>query len=243
MREVDVSQQGYGQGHDPNGYQNGPGHGQQPSGYGQSGYGQSGYGQQSAYGQEQTSEPSGYIGHDPYAPQQQGYQQQPYGQPYPAPGAYGPGYGMYAYDAAHPPRPSVGFGTAIRLMFKNYANFYGRASRSEYWWVQLALLVVYLVFTAAVVAVVTIGGNSGSGTEGPGVVLMMVMFVGMLAVFVPLLALQVRRLHDAGFSGFMTLIGMVPYVGWIAPLVMCCMDSKPEGVRYDNPDGTQPAVD
>ena len=90
---------------------------------------------------------------------------------------------------------------------------------------------------------VEIGGNSGSGTEGPGVVLMLVMFVGMLAVFVPLLALQVRRLHDAGFSGFMTLIGMVPYVGWIAPLVMCCMDSKPEGVRYDNPDGTQPAVD
>ncbi|OYO02625.1 hypothetical protein CGZ97_14565 [Enemella evansiae] len=239
-----MSQQGYGQGHDPNGYQNGPGHGQQPSGYGQSGYGQSGYGQQSAYGQEQTSEPSGYIGHDPYAPQQQGYQQQPYGQPYPAPGAYGPGYGMYAYDAAHPPRPSVGFGTAIRLMFKNYANFYGRASRSEYWWVQLALFLALIVVMVIFVAIaVATSSASGSSADGVGGVMMLVMFACGLAVYVPLLALQVRRLHDAGFSGFFVLLGLVGYVGGVVPLVMSCMESRPEGVRYDNPNGTQPAVD
>ena len=36
---------------------------------------------------------------------------------------------------------------AVKLFFKNYFNFTGRASRSEYWWFILAFAIVYLVIS------------------------------------------------------------------------------------------------
>ena len=56
-----------------------------------------------------------------------------------------------------------------------------------------------------------------------------------LAVIVPSLALTVRRLHDVNFSGWMILIGLVPFLGGLALLVFTILPSKPEGQRFDVP--------
>lgn len=49
-----------------------------------------------------------------------------------------------------------------------------------------------------------------------------------LAVFIPSLALSIRRLHDTGRSGWWLLIGLVPLIGGIWLLVLFCLDSQPE---------------
>jgi uncharacterized membrane protein YhaH (DUF805 family) len=81
---------------------------------------------------------------------------------------------------------------AIRTCFRKYVDFSGRASRSEYWWFLLAYFVV------AVVAQLI-------NRYLPAVVI--------LAVLLPLLAATVRRLHDIGKSGWMSLRSLVPTLG------------------------------
>ena len=49
----------------------------------------------------------------------------------------------------------------------------------------------------------------------------------------PSLAVLVRRLHDANFSGFFVFIGLIPFVGGIILLVLTILPSKPEGARFD----------
>lgn len=195
----------------------------------------------------------GAPGSAPYGTPQ-GAPSQPYGQPtsqpYGAPTSqpYAQPYGVpvYSYSPQNPPRPRVGFVQAGKLFFKNYAVFHGRASQSEYWWIALwgviASVVFSLVFAALIIPIASSSSSSAS-SAGMGVMSILISLLGVLylGILVPSLALQVRRLHDAGFSGFFVLLSLT-YIGAFVVLAMCIMGSKPEGVRYDNPDGSQPAV-
>ncbi|RZU62881.1 DUF805 domain-containing protein [Zhihengliuella halotolerans] len=121
--------------------------------------------------------------------------------------------------AAEPPmdKPLYGatFMQALDRFVQNYVVFTGRASRSEFWWVALALTAVHIVLNWIPVL---------------GTVLSTLV---ALATIVPSVAVIVRRLHDAGFSGFLALVGLVPLLGQIALLVLAALESKPEGAQYD----------
>ena len=71
------------------------------------------------------------------------------------------------------------------LTTRAYADFSGRASRSEYWW-------FYLFTVLATAAAGALGGTVGN--------------LASIAFFLPSLALLVRRLHDVGRSGWWFLI-------------------------------------
>lgn len=64
--------------------------------------------------------------------------------PYGAPQNFGNGQNTYGAPVYMPTR-KIGFGEAVKLFFKNYVNFSGRATRSEYWWVYLFNNIVYMV--------------------------------------------------------------------------------------------------
>lgn len=117
---------------------------------------------------------------------------------------------------------------AVSRFFRKYATFSGRASRSEYWWMQLALVILYVVpFLLSVsVAVAT-----GSSTSGPFAdVVLAVVFLGTI---VPTLALTWRRLHDANLAGPWYFITFVPSVGGIILICLCAQRSNPAGARFD----------
>ena len=78
------------------------------------------------------------------------------------------------------------FGEAIQSVFNKYATFTGRASRSEYWW--------WALFTFLVGVVCNIIGGVLGITWLSGIV--------SLALFIPGLAVLVRRLHDINMSGW-----------------------------------------
>jgi uncharacterized membrane protein YhaH (DUF805 family) len=113
----------------------------------------------------------------------------------------------------------VDFQGAIRQQFENVLNFSGRASRSAYWWYALALFVVSLVleiFSAVV-------GSSA-----------LTLLIGLVMIVVGLsgLSVAVRRMHDSDKSGWLLLLGLIPFVGWIIVLVFAVLPGTPGPNRF-----------
>ena len=96
------------------------------------------------------------------------------------------------------------------VVLKNYANFNGRARRSEYWYFALANIIVYVILMVL-----------GSASSGFAIITLLY----GLGVIVPGLAVGVRRLHDIGKSGAWILIALIPIVGSILLLVWTATDS------------------
>jgi uncharacterized membrane protein YhaH (DUF805 family) len=142
-----------------------------------------------------------------------------------------------AAQAAPPldrPHYGIGFGGAVARGFKKYATFAGRASRSEYWWWALFTFITYLVLGLATYALGIATSRDGGRTPGllalPLIILFAVFFLGII---VPTLALTVRRLHDAGYSGLFALLLLVPYVGSLIIMIFALLPSSPAGAKYD----------
>ena len=112
------------------------------------------------------------------------------------------------------PYYGIGFVDAIKRGFKKYATFSGRASRSEYWWWYLFTFLVYLVLGVPLYVVGIATSRDGGRTPGTlAIPLIILLTVFALGIIVPSLALTVRRLHDAGYSGLLALLLLIPYVG------------------------------
>jgi uncharacterized membrane protein YhaH (DUF805 family) len=114
------------------------------------------------------------------------------------------------------------FGTAIKVCFSKYATFQGRAARSEYWYFTLFNFIINLI--AGVIAGASLGALS---------VLPMVI---MIALFLPGLAVAVRRLHDLDKSGWWFLIILIPILGGLLLLFWACQ----RGTQGDNRFGGDP---
>ena len=115
------------------------------------------------------------------------------------------------------------FQTALRTFWKRYRDFRGRSRRSEYWFIQLFLVVTNIA--VAIIDLALMGwdvdrfvANGGGGIVG---------LVWILVTIVPALAVLVRRLHDTGKSGWWALVGLLPLVGAIVLLVFTVTDSTP----------------
>ena len=175
---------------------------------------------------------------NPYGAQPGGYGAQP--------GAYGTGgYGQFGAPALSPdvtPLPGASIGQAVKRFFQRYAQFRGYASQSEFWWVQLFLFILQVVGYVAVITPILAAAAASSGdlstndsagaAAGVGTIIFaLVFFVIFLALIVPTLSLSVRRLHDAGQSGWLVLLNLLPYVGFIVPIVIGLLPSKPEAYR------------
>ncbi len=104
---------------------------------------------------------------------------------------------------------------------KKYAVFSGRSRRSEYWYFVLFYLLI------------SIGLSLVEGVIGTGGVLGGIF---SLALFVPSLAVGVRRLHDTDRSGWWLLIGLIPLIGAIVLIVFFVQ----EGTAGDNRFGSDP---
>ncbi|MEW4307049.1 DUF805 domain-containing protein [Rossellomorea marisflavi] len=121
-----------------------------------------------------------------------------------------------------------------------YADFNGRARRKEYW--------MYTLFSTLFGALLYLLIFIGIFMDSLGFIMfgMVVFIIYALALFVPTLAVTVRRLHDTGRSGFWYFINFVPFAGGIILLVFCCLDSEngnnPWGSNPKNSDRTVEAI-
>lgn len=144
----------------------------------------------------------------PYAPDRRAVQPA-YG------GAYGFGAGR---QYAAPPVSTMG--QAVRAVFTRYATFEGRASRSEYW---------YWALFNAIISVGAVFVMLFGLFTGVFAVLSIAIYLGLiawsLAIFVPTLAVSVRRLRDAGQPWPLIFLSLAPF-GSIVLLVLHCQPSR-----------------
>ncbi len=96
------------------------------------------------------------------------------------------------------------FMTSIKTVLGKYADFTGRARRSEYWWFALAAFVTEIVLQ---------------------VISKPLYFLFVLGILVPSIAVGVRRLHDIGKSGWFLLIP-------IYNIVLLATDTTPGDNQY-----------
>ncbi len=125
------------------------------------------------------------------------------------------------------------FMQAIQNVLKNYANFEGRASRSEFWWFYLFHLFtvfggLFVLFLLAAAAEAALGRESAAPIAG---ILMLLLVVVWLGLAIPSLAVSVRRLHDTDHSGAWLLLAFVPF-GFIVLLVWYLTPSSLGANRY-----------
>ena len=131
---------------------------------------------------------------------------------------------------------------AYKNFFKNYAEFTGRSTRPDYWWVWLGnfilsipfwIIYFYTVFLSVVMD--SVGETVSEATFmflGLVVIFYVIFF---LAILVPTLALSVRRLRDAGFHWAFIFLRFAP-MGGIALLILHAMPTKEiEVVNYSEP--------
>ena len=122
----------------------------------------------------------------------------------------------------------MGFGEAIKSFWSNYSTFKGRSRRSEYWWIQLFLVLTNLAVAAIDLALMDGDVDRFIANGGGGIVGL----VWILVTIVPALAVLIRRLHDTGKSGWWVLIGFVPFVGTIVLFVFSVLDSDAGDNKY-----------
>ena len=99
-------------------------------------------------------------------------------------------------------------------VLQKYAEFDGRAKRSEFWLFMLVHIIISVIL--AVIAAV-----------GPEFLAIVPVLYG-LALLVPQLAVGSRRLHDTGKSGWLQLILLVPFIGWIIVLILMVLPGQGE---------------
>jgi len=103
-------------------------------------------------------------------------------------------------------------------VLKKYAVFSGRSQRAEYWY--------FVLFNI----VISIALGIFSGIIGDNVNVLGMLY--SLALFIPGLAVAVRRLHDIGKSGWMGLVSLIPLIGIIWLIILLATDGNPGENKY-----------
>jgi uncharacterized membrane protein YhaH (DUF805 family) len=114
------------------------------------------------------------------------------------------------------------------VVLKKYAEFDGRARRREFW----MFVLFSFIFSVILSIVDSIIGTKGVNGRG------ILSSLFSLAVFIPSIAVGVRRLHDTNHSGWWSLLWLVPVIGWIILIVWLATDSMLGDNQYGpNPKG------
>lgn len=114
-----------------------------------------------------------------------------------------------------------------RTVRTKYADGEGRATRKEYWsfvlfnWI---FIVVPVALGFILDAVLGLADPEGSGPFAMlGIVIGVVVGLGL---WLPGLCVLIRRFHDVGLTGWLILVGAIPYAGGLFTFVITVLDSQ-----------------
>ena len=108
-------------------------------------------------------------------------------------------------------------------VLNQYADFSGRARRKEYWMFFLFNMIFAIV---AMILDNVLGLTLGELPYG------LFYFLYLIIVFIPGIAVAVRRLHDTGQSGWMIFVSLIPLIGAIWLLILMLTDSESGDNEY-----------
>lgn len=108
-------------------------------------------------------------------------------------------------------------------VLKKYAVFSGRSRRKEYWMFVLFNIIFFVV-------AIVLDNILGTAIENVGYGLFYIVYA--LGVFIPSIAVAVRRLHDIGKSGWWIFISFIPVIGVIWFIILMATDSQSGENQY-----------
>ena len=115
----------------------------------------------------------------------------------------------------------------MEIILGKYAQFKGRAGRSEFWMFYLVYFIIGAVFS---ILMNVVGGITFLYYIVFGLYVLVVL--GLLA---PTLAVSVRRLHDIGKGGGWIFINLIPIIGSIWFLILMIKEGEKAPNRFGNP--------
>lgn len=137
--------------------------------------------------------------------------------------------------------PSLSWSQSFKLAIQNYAKFNGRARRSEFFYFYLTIsAITYILF----IVLFQISDSYYDeyddeyhyDIDREGEIILWIIIILRIMTFLPLLGLTIRRLHDIGRSGCFVLFDLIPFLGPIILICLCCIDSE----RTENIYGPSP---
>lgn len=132
------------------------------------------------------------------------------------------------------------FGQAIKSVFKRYATFQGRASRSEFWWwylftaiVSAILAIPYYIGLAQSASTAVVDPKTGEivagSLSGLAIFGLVLVVIWSLAIIIPTIAVAARRLHDTDRTAWWLLLyflaccaigPIILIIFWVMPSTM-----------------------
>lgn len=114
---------------------------------------------------------------------------------------------------------------SVKTVLSNYLTFTGRASLSEYWWFILFTVIVSFAFGILGALFITPDGTTPLWVD-------IISWLVWLVLFLPSIAVSVRRMHDIGKGGGWIFINFVPLIGWIWFIVLAATPGQPGDNRF-----------
>nr|WP_316628990.1 DUF805 domain-containing protein [uncultured Brevundimonas sp.] len=136
------------------------------------------------------------------------------------------------------PEPDLGlWGYFVRCVTERYIDGQGRARRREYWSFALVQFLMLILAMMPIIGLAIADAEGGYDMETWGVAWICIVALISFALVVPGVAVTIRRFHDVGLSGWLILIGLVPYVGGLFVFVVSLLPSQPAVNVHGAPPG------
>ena len=118
---------------------------------------------------------------------------------------------------------------AYKKFWKGYVDFEGRSTRSDYWFAYLANMLTVFAFYV----LLAIFGGIANATESSflaviSLIILFIFFAYGVAAILPVIAVTVRRLRDAGYNWPYIFIPLIPFVGIFILIFLLCQPTNVE---------------
>ena len=126
---------------------------------------------------------------------------------------------------------------AYKKFWKGYVDFTGRSTRPEYWWPILWHFLVLVLIPCTFLLIKSVLNSETGGALSTTFAGLMVVYY--IAILLPSLAIQVRRLRDGGYHWALLFLHLVPFFGRFILFIFYCQPTKYEPVSnnsYNNID-------
>lgn len=121
---------------------------------------------------------------------------------------------------------------AYKKYWMGYFDFTGRSTRSDYWLAVLANTIVGIILFSIVI-VVSVFDSPNSHYHVILNILYLLVMTYFPASFIPSIAIQVRRLRDAGYHWALIFLSLIPYLGGFIIFILTLQPTKVE-VAFNN---------
>ncbi|MET3835905.1 uncharacterized membrane protein YhaH (DUF805 family) [Brevundimonas sp. UYEF29] len=138
--------------------------------------------------------------------------------------------------ALYAPEPDLGlWGYFVRCITDLYIEGHGRARRKEYWSFALFHFLILMLAFMPIIGLAVLDAEAGYDMEAWGVAWIGIVALVYFALIVPYVCVTIRRFHDVGLSGWLILIGLVPYVGGLFTFIISLLPSQPDANVHGAP--------